>query len=181
MDLELLEFDVKAVLQEFVASQGHKAHEKGLELTLDTSNVTYPNIITDPGRLRQILTNLVGNALKFTQEGHIHITASLSPADTSHGQLCIDVSDTGIGIPAEKITTLFEAFTQADSSTTRKYGGTGLGLSIVKKLCELMGGSIVATSILGEGSTFGMRLTVELGRDKLILQKTQQEPETDLE
>lgn len=181
MDLELLEFDVKAVLQEFVASQGHKAHEKGLELTLDTSNVTYPNIITDPGRLRQILTNLVGNALKFTQEGHIHITASLSPADTSHGQLCIDVSDTGIGIPAEKITTLFEAFTQADSSTTRKYGGTGLGLSIVKKLCELMGGSIVATSIPGEGSTFGIRLTVELGRDKLILQKTEEEPEADLE
>lgn len=168
MDFEMLEFDLKYELHNFVESQEHKALEKGLKLSLDTTEVTSPNIITDPGRLRQILINLVGNALKFTQEGQIRITASLLRKDNVHGELRLEVSDTGIGIETEKVSTLFEAFTQGDGSTTRKYGGTGLGLSIVKRLCDLMEGSISVASIPGKGSTFTIHLMVKLGSDQII-------------
>lgn len=177
MDLEMLEFDIKNELQDFVESLEYKAYESGLKLTLDTTEITYPNIITDPGRLRQILTNIVGNSMKFTQQGEVKITVSLTREDTTHGRLFIDVSDTGIGIQTDKIATLFEPFTQADGSTTRKYGGTGLGLSIVKKLCELLGGSIRAASEPGHGSTFSVNLAVELGSDQVIVQNTTQEME----
>jgi signal transduction histidine kinase len=171
MDLEMLEFNVNNELQDLVESLDYKVYEKGLKLTLDTTEVAHPSIITDPGRLRQILTNLVGNSIKFTHQGGIHITASLICEDTTHGLLQIHISDTGIGITADKIAKLFDAFTQADGSTTRKYGGTGLGLSIVKKLCELMGGSINTTSVPGEGSTFSISLAVELGSNQVIAQK----------
>ena len=174
MDLEMLEFDLKHELEDFAQSIAFKAKEKGLQLILNTDAITYPNIITDPGRLRQILTNLVGNAVKFTAKGQIHINASLHPDKDNQGHLRIDVMDTGIGIPSQKIANLFEAFTQADSSTTRKYGGTGLGLSIVKKLCQLMGGTISAASIPGEGSTFSVNLTLALGSDQPLTQTTQQ-------
>jgi signal transduction histidine kinase/DNA-binding NarL/FixJ family response regulator len=175
MDLEMLEIDLKHELEAFVESIEFKAEEKGLKILLNTDGITHPNIITDPGRLRQILTNLVGNSLKFTHRGQIQINASLHKDNGDHGRLHIDIMDTGIGIPLEKIETLFEAFTQADGSTTRKYGGTGLGLSIVKKLCELMGGSISATSTSGEGSTFSIDLHVALGHDEVILHAIKQE------
>lgn len=168
MDLELLEFDLNHELNSFVKSQAYKASKKNLQLTLQTTEVSHPNVITDPGRLRQILTNLVENAIKFTEKGEVRVVASLIREDNTHGRLRIDVSDTGIGIPAEKITTLFEVFTQADGSTTRKYGGTGLGLSIVKRLCELMGGTINATSVPDQGSTFSINLNVKLGSDHVI-------------
>lgn len=166
MDLEMLEFDLRHELEDFTHSIAFKAQEKGLKLILDTDKISYSNIITDPGRLRQIFTNLVENAVKFTHEGEITIHASLYKEDEKHGRLHIDVIDTGIGIPHEKIETLFEVFTQADASTTRKYGGTGLGLSIVKKLCALMGGFVSVTSIPGEGSTFSVDLKVGLGSDQ---------------
>jgi PAS domain S-box-containing protein len=169
MDLEMLEFDLKQELENLVDSIEFKAQEKGLKLILDSSGITYRNIITDSGRLRQILTNLVGNSVKFTHEGEIRINVSLQKNDDEYGHLNIDVVDTGIGIPPEKIDTLFEAFTQADGSTTRKYGGTGLGLSIVKKLCELMGGSVSATSTPGEGSVFSVDLKVKLGSGNLLV------------
>ena len=169
MDLEMLEFDLKQELENLVDSIEFKAQEKGLKLILDSSGITYRNIITDSGRLRQILTNLVGNSMKFTHEGEIRINVSLQKNDDEYGHLNIDVVDTGIGIPPEKIDTLFEAFTQADGSTTRKYGGTGLGLSIVKKLCELMGGSVSATSTPGEGSVFSVDLKVKLGSGNLLV------------
>lgn len=170
MDLEMLEFDLKHELEDFAQSIVFKAEEKGLKFILNTDNIAYPNIITDPGRLRQILTNLVGNAVKFTNRGQIQLNASLHKDDDHHGRLHIDIIDTGIGIPSEKIATLFEAFTQADGSTTRKYGGSGLGLSIVKQLCELMGGSVSVTSTPGEGSIFSVNLNVELGSDHVIIQ-----------
>lgn len=175
MDLERLEFDLKYELESFTQSIEFKAKEKGLELTLNTDGVTYPNIIADTGRLRQILTNLIGNAIKFTHQGQITINATLIKENDGYGKLCIDVADTGIGIPAKKINTLFDAFTQADGSTTRQYGGTGLGLSIVKKLCELMEGSVTVTSVLGEGSTFSVILKVGLGSDKVIAPAAKQE------
>ena len=175
MDLEMLEFDLKHELEDFVASIAFKAEEKGLKLILNTDEITHPNIISDQGRLRQILTNFLGNAVKFTHEGQITINASLYKENETHGHLHIDVVDTGIGIPPEKIETLFEAFTQADGSTTRKYGGTGLGLSIVKKLCELMDGNISATSTPGVGSTFSIDLNVELGSDQITIQTIKEE------
>lgn len=174
MDLEMLEFDLKHELEDFAQSVAFKVEEKGLQLILNTDDISHANIITDPGRLRQILTNLVGNAIKFTKRGQIHITVSLHKENDKQGHLRIDVIDTGIGMPLEKIATLFEAFTQADSSTTRKYGGSGLGLSIVNKLCNLMGGKISATSVPGEGSTFTVNLMLALGGDQLIPRKTQQ-------
>ncbi|HEX5670661.1 MAG TPA: ATP-binding protein, partial [Sulfuricurvum sp.] len=181
MDLELLEFDLIAELNDFIESIEYKAREKGLKLTLDTTGMSYVNIITDPGRLRQILTNLVGNSIKFTQEGEVGLRVSLIHEDDFHGRLDIDVFDTGIGIPAEKIETLFEAFTQADGSTTRKYGGTGLGLSIVKRLCELMGGSISVTSAPGEGSIFSINLKVKLGSNQVSPRKIKREIESAVE
>lgn len=175
MDLEYLEFNLQHELEEFTESILFKIEEKGLKLILNTDKITHPNIIADPGRLRQILTNLVGNAVKFTQKGQIVINVSLYHEDEKHGRLHIDVIDTGIGIPPEKIEMLFEAFTQADGSTTRKFGGTGLGLSIVKKLCELMGGRVSATSTPEEGSVFSVDLNVELGSNQIITQSTKQE------
>lgn len=168
MDLEMLEFDIKHELNMFVESFVYKTQEKELALILNTDDIAHQNIITDPGRLRQILTNLVGNAVKFTHKGQIKINVTLRKINETHGQLGIEVADTGIGIPDHKINTLFEAFVQADGSTTRKYGGTGLGLSITKSLCNLMNGSISAKSIPGEGSTFTVNLQVMLGVDHVI-------------
>ncbi len=169
MDLEMLEFDLEYELDIFVKSIAFKTEEKGLKLILNTDNITHRNIIADPGRLRQILTNLVGNAVKFTHKGQIEINVALYKENETHGHLRIDVTDTGIGIPADKLETLFEAFIQADGSTTREYGGTGLGLSITKNLCNLMDGSIGVKSTLGEGSTFSVDLQVKLGGDQIIL------------
>lgn len=163
MTLEMIEFNLRDELGEFVESVAFKAEEKKLELILDTTRLECANVITDPGRLRQILTNLVGNAVKFAHQGHIVIRAELHEVNEREGRLHIDVSDSGIGIAPDKIEMLFESFTQADSSTTRKYGGTGLGLAIVKKLCELMGGSISVSSQEHEGSTFSIDVSVGLG------------------
>ncbi|HEX5670268.1 MAG TPA: response regulator, partial [Sulfuricurvum sp.] len=150
-------------LGELVEAIAFKAQEKGLELILDTTSLTRSNIITDPGRLRQILTNLIGNAVKFTHSGEICLTVMLDELDDHSGRLRIDVRDSGIGIPADKIDKLFQTFAQADNSTTRKYGGTGLGLAIVKQLCELMDGSVWITSVEHKGSTFHVDIGVGLG------------------
>lgn len=168
MDLENIEFDLTRELNDFIESIAFKAHEKGLELVLDTSGLKDQKIIADPGRIRQILTNLVGNAIKFTHEGSITIQASLMPMDDTAGRLLLNVSDTGIGIAESKLPSLFNPFTQADGSTTRKYGGTGLGLSIVKSLCALMNGSISVQSNLGAGSVFSVDIQVGLGKGEII-------------
>lgn len=163
MQLEMIEFNLRDELGEFVEAIAFRAQEKGLELILDTTHLKRTSIITDPGRLRQILTNLVGNAVKFTHRGEILITVRLDEVDEHHGRLRIDVRDSGIGIAADKVDNLFQSFSQADNTTTRKYGGTGLGLAIVKKLCELMDGKIWVTSAEYEGSTFHVDLGIELG------------------
>ena len=174
IDLEMIEFDLKHELEDFRQSMWFKAQEKGLTLILDTNKITYSNIISDPGRLRQILTNIVDNAIKFTEKGEVCINVSVYRDRNTQGHLRVDVTDTGIGVHPEKIKTLFDPFTQADTSTTRKYGGTGLGLSIVKNLCELMGGSIVATSILGEGSTFRVDLKVQISTTQILEEKAEE-------
>jgi len=154
LDLELLHFDLRSMLVECADSLALKAEEKGLELILDVIHIEHSMVQGDPCRIRQIITNLVSNAIKFTDNGSVTIRAQLKEAEGNELILSCSVDDNGIGIAQEAQSKLFQLFTQVDSSTTRKYGGTGLGLSIVKQLCQLMHGDVSVTSILGEGSCF---------------------------
>ncbi len=160
LQLELIDFDLRSQLGEFSASIAHRAEEKNIEIILDTKDVTHQMVTGDPGRLRQILTNLVGNAVKFTHEGEIIVRAATRE---QHGKMRFDCSvvDTGIGIPRDKINKLFDAFTQVDASTTRQFGGTGLGLAIVKQMCTLMDGDIQVISDEGLGSCFSFYVMFE--------------------
>lgn len=154
LELEIIEFNLRYLVEETLEMFAHKAHEKGLELA-GFINPDVPEVLTgDPSRLRQIIVNLVGNALKFTEQGEVVVRVMLTYEDNDNVMLCFAVSDTGIGIKPEVKEILFEAFTQADGSTTRKYGGTGLGLSISKKLVNMMNGEIGVDSEFGKGSTF---------------------------
>lgn len=160
LELEMLEVDIHKYLYHFAQSMALRAQDKGLELILDQTALNHDLVKTDPGRLRQILTNLVGNAIKFTHDGEIIIRAHTAQTG-SKTHLHIAIEDSGIGIPSEKIVNLFEPFTQVDASTTREYGGTGLGLAICKKLCEIMGGGITADSKPGKGSCFSFNIALE--------------------
>jgi PAS domain S-box-containing protein len=161
LDIEVIDFNLRNQLGEFAETMALRAQEKDLELVLDLSAVSESMVRGDPGRLRQIMTNLVGNAIKFTHAGEIVIRAGLKRSDDSNLVFYCSISDTGIGIDKAKQSTLFDSFTQVDASTTRKYGGTGLGLAVAKQLCELMGGSISVYSALGQGSSFEFTLTLE--------------------
>ena len=154
LDLEYVDFNLRDLLGELAQTQAYRAQEKGLELIVDLTQVETSIVNGDPGRVQQIISNLVGNALKFTHEGQITIVCSLWETETNQLRFKCRVEDSGIGIARDRLEALFEAFTQADTSTTRKYGGTGLGLAIVKKLCELMGGDVTVTSTEGKGSRF---------------------------
>lgn len=160
LDLEEIEFNVLQEFKKYFATVSPQIKAKGLELELDFSDVETYLVKGDPNRLRQVLSNLVGNAIKFTTQGKIKIKAVIK-AENGKTQLHCDVSDTGIGIPHEKVSHLFDAFTQADASTTREYGGTGLGLAIVQKLCRLMGGMLEVISEYGKGSTFSFDLYMQ--------------------
>ena len=161
MDLEILDFNLRGMFGEFAEAMGHQAQGKGLELILDVTGIEQSTVKGDPGRIRQIVTNLVGNAIKFTTEGEIVIRVDLQSHSEDQYRLHCSICDTGIGIPEEKLTGLFDSFSQVDASTTRKYGGTGLGLSIAKKLCELMGGDIGVTSKQGKGSCFEINILLD--------------------
>ncbi|HET7269875.1 MAG TPA: ATP-binding protein, partial [Rubrobacter sp.] len=154
LNIETLSFDLQREVEEVVSMLAGRAHEKGLELASFVEPDVPSTVQGDPFRLRQVLTNLVGNAIKFTEEGEVVVHAG--PAVDSNGALIVrfEVRDTGIGMSKEDQRRLFEAFSQADLSTTRRYGGTGLGLAISKQLVELMGGEIGAKSEPGAGSTF---------------------------
>ncbi len=154
MELETLNFDLASILEDTTDLLSIGVHEKGLELTCLVDPHVPSHLRGDPGRLRQILVNLGANAVKFTTHGKIVIRASLDNEDERNATLRFCVSDTGIGIPADRKDILFTPFTQADGSTKRKYGGTGLGLAISKQLAELMEGQIGVESKEGKGSTF---------------------------
>jgi len=160
MEIEEIEFNLGDEIEQLIETMRFKAEEKGLILHFDKRELDNAVIISDPGRLRQMITNLLSNAIKFTKSGYITLKVSIEHLQNSKGRLYIEVSDTGIGIPSEKIETLFNSFTQADGSTTREYGGTGLGLAIVKKLARLMGGDVHARSVVGEGSTFNIDVLI---------------------
>ncbi|HTU34363.1 MAG TPA: ATP-binding protein [Candidatus Acidoferrum sp.] len=154
LDLEIAGFSLRQSLGETLKAFEFSAHQKGLQLTWRVNDDVPDGLEGDVGRLRQVLINLVGNALKFTQAGEVSVEVEQSQSSPSGALLHFRVRDTGIGIPDEKRTLIFDPFTQADNSTTRRYGGTGLGLSICARLVELMGGEIWVDTRVGNGSTF---------------------------
>ncbi|MCW3086294.1 MAG: multi-sensor hybrid histidine kinase [Bacteroidetes bacterium] len=167
--LENIAFDVEEVLEEVYESFKNAAEKKGLELSYNIDEQVSKTIVGDSVRLKQILLNLVANAVKFTEKGMIRITCKVAHAESGSQTLLFEVSDTGIGIGAENQLTIFEQFTQADSSVTRKYGGTGLGLTISKKLVELQQGSIAVKSETGKGSVFYFTIPYNLPVDEHML------------
>ncbi|MEZ4264771.1 MAG: AAA family ATPase [Myxococcota bacterium] len=154
LELDHEPFGVRACLEETRRILASAAIEKGLELTAAVEAGVPDHVLGDGSRLRQVLTNLVNNAIKFTASGAVDVRVRATAVAADHARLRFEVADTGIGIASEHVAKLFDAFTQADASTTRRYGGTGLGLAISKRLVEAMGGEIGVTSSLGEGSTF---------------------------
>jgi len=154
LDLESIPFDFRESLGETMKALGFRAQQKGLELIYEVHPDVPEAVLGDPGRIRQILINLVGNAIKFTESGEILVSVEEKSSSSTDTFLHFAVKDTGIGIPLEKQTQVFEAFSQADGSMARKYGGTGLGLTICTRLVTMMGGSISLESTPGQGSTF---------------------------
>ncbi|HZY78520.1 MAG TPA: two-component regulator propeller domain-containing protein [Cyclobacteriaceae bacterium] len=158
MELEYRDFDLRGCIEEVLDVFATKASGQGLDLIYQLDYDVPSQVVGDSLRLRQVLMNLVGNALKFTQQGEIFIHVYLIRKDRDQLELGFEVRDTGIGIPADKMSRLFKAFSQVDSSTTRKYGGTGLGLAISQKLVELMGGEISVDSVVGKGTIFRFKI-----------------------
>ncbi|MFH1907775.1 MAG: response regulator, partial [Chloroflexota bacterium] len=161
LDLEVIEFNLRNTVEDVAYTLAKRAQDKGLEMAALIHPDIYSNLRGDPGRVRQILVNLVGNAIKFTERGEVVIRAEPISVTETHATVRFSVQDTGIGIPPEWQAAVFERFTQADGSTTRKFGGSGLGLTISKQLVEAMGGAIGVESEPGKGSTFWFRVQFE--------------------
>ncbi len=166
LEFEVLDFDLQDLLDDLAATVAVRAQGKGLELLCSVDPAVPTRLRGDPGRLRQVLTNLVGNAVKFTSAGEVSVRVTVETETPESVQLRFAVCDTGIGISADKVALLFGKFTQADASTTREYGGTGLGLAISRELTEMMGGRIGVSSEVGRGSQFWF--TAHLARQRAI-------------
>jgi two-component system sensor histidine kinase/response regulator len=162
VELDIIEFDLLHKIESLGALFSSQAHVKQIGFVTFVDPAIKDRLLGDPTRLRQVLTNLVGNAVKFTSKGCVALSTELVSSENQVAKIRFSVQDTGIGIDAEKVPMLFEAFTQADGSTTREYGGTGLGLAISRNLVELMGGEIEVESIIGVGSTFSFTLAFHI-------------------
>ena len=162
LDLERTGFSLSDHLEKVIEMVSHRAEEKGLAVTCTIGPDVSNDLVGDPTRLRQVLLNLLGNAIKFTHAGAVALTVERRQDVSVPTALRFTVTDTGIGIPHEKLSSIFERFTQADSSTTRRFGGSGLGLTISKRLVELMGGEIWVESEVGQGSTFAFTVPFEV-------------------
>jgi two-component system sensor histidine kinase/response regulator len=172
LELDLQPFDLTVMVQRTLKTMGPRAHEKGLELVFTTDDAVPDVVVGDEGRLRQVIINLAGNAIKFTAEGEIAVHVDRIDTGDGRARLHFTISDTGIGIAPEKQALIFDAFTQADGSTTRKYGGSGLGLSITKRLIELMDGRIWVDSVPGRGSTFHFEGSFGVPSDTVVRKAT---------
>src|SRR2546425_1662609 len=162
LELESIPFDLPKVVHATATLLAVRAREKHLELTVDVPPDVPQMVRGDPTRLRQVLMNLIGNAIKFTEQGEVDVSASIIQRDGDGAAVQFRVRDTGIGIPEEQLGTIFQEFTQADASMTRRYGGTGLGLAISRRLVALMGGELAVTSEVGSGSEFSFTLRLPL-------------------
>jgi PAS domain S-box-containing protein len=167
LELETIEFDLKTTVESIAELLTPKAAEKGLELRCHIDPKAPTNLCGDPGRIRQIMLNLIGNAIKFTETGTISLEAELVKKRKKQATIKFSVKDTGIGIPDDRQQMIFDSFTQADGSMTRKYGGTGLGLSICKRLIDRMTGEISVQSELGKGSKFTFTVTFSVHRTRV--------------
>jgi len=162
LDIDLIDFDLRYTIDDTLRALAPRAHAKGLELACQLAPGVPVALAGDPSRLRQILVNLIGNAVKFTEMGEVVVRVESAPIDGDLVSVKFTVSDTGIGIPVEKHASIFDAFTQADASTTRRFGGTGLGLTISSRLTALMGGTISVESEVGRGTRFHVSLPFAL-------------------
>ena len=165
-------FDLRVLTEDVVAMLSSTARAKNIAIKLNLGNRLAPFYLADPIRLRQILINLLGNAIKFTEHGQVEIIASVIEQRSQHHVVRIDVQDSGVGVAADKLTQIFEPFTQADISSTRRYGGTGLGLTIARNLVDLMGGEMTVQSTVGVGSVFSFTVPLQLASGKNIQLKT---------
>ncbi len=168
VELEVVNFDLRECLETTLKTLALRADEKGLELLCDVRPDVPELLRGDPNRLRQIMVNLVGNAIKFTHKGEVGLKVETSGSRNGRYRLHFIVSDTGVGIPQEKLESVFESFSQADTSTTREYGGTGLGLTICRRLVGLMGGRIWVESVVGKGSAFHLMVDLEPGEEVAV-------------
>lgn len=168
LKFEHIGFNIKDLLSSLIDTFQVQAREKGITVTSEVDEVANTILLGDPVRLNQVLINLIGNAIKFTHNGYIKVRCYVEKKHRRKYDMRFDVIDTGIGIPTDKLETIFESFSQADESVTRKYGGTGLGLTIVKQLVELQGGRISVQSIEDEGSTFSVHIPYAIGSSEDI-------------
>ena len=168
IELENAAFDAAALTRDSLDLLRPRASEKGIELRFEAADDIPPAVVGDPARLRQVLINLVGNAIKFTEKGGVTVRLSARPGEGGLALAAWSVADTGIGIPAERIGSLFQEFVQADNSISRRFGGTGLGLAICKRLVDRMGGTIDVTSVQGHGSTFTFRLPLAIASAPVV-------------
>ena len=168
LELETIDFDLRAVLEEVCEMMAQRASGKGLELACHIDSAIPTSLRGDPSRLRQVLVNLVNNAVKFTAKGEVIVHVAPEAMESDRATLRFAVTDSGVGIPGERLDRLFRAFSQVDASTTRRFGGTGLGLAICKQIVELMGGEIGVESKEGRGSTFWFTASLSSRRGELL-------------
>lgn len=179
LELESIDFSIDDMLRQVKDTLSYRAEDKGLQLITTVDDKLDDVIVGDPYRLNQVIINLAGNALKFTEKGGVHIDVTLDKKEGDHVFVKYSIIDTGIGIPADKLGKLFESFSQVSSSDTRKYGGTGLGLSISKQLVELQGGKIQVESVVGSGTTFSFVLKYPVGSRERLEQRIASEQNAD--
>lgn len=171
LEIDPIDFDLNSMLEDTVRTLAPAAHAKGLELAFQMSMAVTSSLVGDAGRLRQIVVNLVNNAIKFTERGEVFLRIDRGRREGEQEVIRFTVADTGIGVPSDQQRRIFESFTQADASTTRRYGGTGLGLAITTRLVSLMGGQISVESEVGQGSRFVVELPFRIRATPLVKER----------